>query len=111
MRMPNDGGMALLEVLVALVIIGTAAIALIELEDEALSATAAARKREQEVLDADRLVTAYTLLNRTDLDQRLGDRIVGHYVVNVQRPERDLYRIEIGHLITLVYKPEPPDAK
>jgi len=107
----NERGVVLLEVLAALMILGTAALALVELESGGLRATASARDREREVTDADRLMVAYTLLNRPELDQRLGDRTVGHYLVNVQRPEEDLYRIAIGDLITVVYKPGSNGAR
>lgn len=104
--MRNERGMALLEVLAALMILGIAGLALVQLEAGGLRATADARDREREAADAERLLVAYTLLERTELDQRLGDRTVGPYVVNVQRPEADLYRIEIAKLTTVVYKPE-----
>jgi len=107
----NERGVVLLEVLAALMILGTAALVLVDLESGGLRATASARDREREVTDADRLMVAYTLLNRPALDQRLGNRTVGRYLVNVQRPEEDLYRIAIGDLITVVYKPGSSGAK
>ncbi len=88
--MRGERGVVLLEVLAALMILGTAALALVELESAGLRATAATHDRELELTDVDRLMVAYTLLNRPELDQRLGDRTVGRYVVNVQRPGRDL---------------------
>lgn len=109
--MRNERGVVLLEVLAALMILGTAALVLVDLESGGLRATASARDREREVTDADRLMVAYTLLNRPALDQRLGNRTVGRYLVNVQRPEEDLYRIAIGDLITVVYKPGSSGAK
>jgi hypothetical protein len=107
----GERGVVLLEVLAALMILGTAALALVELESAGLRATAAARDRELELTDVDRLMVAYTLLNRPELDQRLGDRTVGRYVVNVQRPERGLYRIAVGSLITVVYRPASDEKK
>ncbi|HEX9249358.1 MAG TPA: hypothetical protein VF856_07650 [Gemmatimonadaceae bacterium] len=109
--MRGERGVVLLEVLAALMILGTAALALVELESAGLRATAATHDRELELTDVDRLMVAYTLLNRPELDQRLGDRTVGRYVVNVQRPGRDLYRIAVGSLITVVYKPAASDDK
>jgi type II secretory pathway pseudopilin PulG len=109
--MHRERGVALLEVLAAVVILGIAGLALVELTAGGIRATAAARQREQEVADAERLLTAYTLLRRVELDQRLGDRRVGSYIVNVQRPERELYRIAVGDLVTVVYHPEARDAR
>ncbi len=109
--MRSERGVALLEVLAALAIVGVAALALVELEAAGLRATGVARDRELELADADRLMAAYTLLTRNELDQRLGDRSVGRYLVNVQRAEPDLYRIAIAGLTTVVYKPEARDAR
>jgi type II secretory pathway pseudopilin PulG len=100
----------LLEVLAAVAILGIAGLALVELTATGVRATADARAREREVADADRLLSAYTLLSRPELDQRLGDRSVGPYVVNIQRPERGLYRIAIGDLITVVYRADSVNA-
>lgn len=108
--MRNERGIALLEVLAALMILGISGLALVQLEAEGLRATADARDRERVAADAERLLTAYTLLERAELDQRLGDRTIGPYMVNVQRPEADLYRIAIARLTTVVYKPEPSGA-
>jgi type II secretory pathway component PulJ len=114
---PAERGVALLEVLVALVILATAAIALLELVDAGTRAVTAARVRERQ-LDEDRLLSAYSLLARSDLDRRLGTRDVGPYRVNVQRPEPTLYRValsreqapEIEDLVTVVFRQEQGHA-
>lgn len=105
--MRSERGAVLLEVLAAVVILGVAGLALIHVAAGGLRATADARVRELEQHDAERLLTAYTLLNRSELDQRLGDRRVGRYVVNVQRPERELYRVSVADLVTVVQRNEP----
>jgi hypothetical protein len=54
-----------------------------------------------------------TLLTRADLDRRLGTHRIGEFAVEVQRPERTLYRIAIAGaeaganelLVTVVYRP------
>ncbi len=110
----RERGAALLEVLAAVLILGIAGLALVELVAGGARAAAAARLRETELADQERLLTAYTLLTRTDLDQRLGRREVGPYVVEVQRPERTLYRIgiaratapEVEDLVTVVHRRE-----
>lgn len=109
-----ERGVALLEVLAALVILSIAALGLVELVGAGTRAVAVARSRERELADEERLLAAYTLLERGDLDRRLGRREVGPYVVEIQRPERTLYRVAIWHaesrdvedLVTVVYRPE-----
>ena len=64
--------------------------------------------------DEERLLAAYPLLPRGDLDRRLGRRHVGPYVVTVERPERTLYRValarqeasDVEDLVTVVFRPE-----
>lgn len=102
--MHTERGAVLLEVLAAVTILGAAGLALVHVATGGVRATAEAKIREQEQADADRLLTAYTLLTRTELDRRLGDRHVGPYVVNVQRPEREVYRISIADLVTVVHR-------
>jgi hypothetical protein len=102
----------LLEVLVAVVILGVAGLALVELVGAGTRAEQKARVRERELADEERLLAAWTLLRREELDQRIGERSVGPYVVRVQRPERGLYRMAIERrdapgvedLVTVVYR-------
>lgn len=108
--MRSERGVVLLEVLAAVVILGIAGLGLAELMGASTRAAAQSRARERELGDGERLLTAYTLLTRAELDQRLGDRAVGSYVVNVQRPERGLYRIALADLVTVVYRDGPTDA-
>ncbi|MGH7537681.1 MAG: type IV pilus modification PilV family protein [Gemmatimonadales bacterium] len=114
----RERGVALLEVLVAVAILGVAGIGLLELVGAGTRAVAEARVRERELADEERLLAAYTLLARGDLDRRLGRRMVGPYIADVQRPERTLYRIalirtetaDVEDLVTVVYRPDPPRA-
>src|SRR6266849_5662341 len=109
----GERGVALLEVLVALVIFATAAMALVELVDAGTRAVAEARDRERELADEERLLGAFTLLDRGGLDRRLGRRTIGPYVADVQRPEPTLYRISLVRgaamegedFVTVVYRP------
>jgi prepilin-type N-terminal cleavage/methylation domain-containing protein len=114
-----ERGVALLEVLVAVAILGTAAIGFVGLVAGGTQATIAAQDRERQLADEERLLAAYTLLARKDLDRRLGTHAVGVYLVEVQRPERTLYRIAIAHeqspqvedLVTVVYRLDTSDAR
>jgi hypothetical protein len=109
---PAERGVVLIEVLAAIVILGLVGLALVELVSAGTRAEVLAAEREREFVDMDRLLAAYTLLTRVDLDRRLGRRDVGSYIVEVQRPERGLYRIavsrsearEMEELVTVVWR-------
>lgn len=112
--MRSSRGVALLEVLVALLILATTGIALVELVGAGLRGERIARAREHTVATEERLMAALTLLNRRELDQRIGRRQIGEFLVDVQRPERMLYRIallqgqspQVEDLVTVVYRAE-----
>jgi len=115
----SDGtrGVALLEVLVALTIFGIAALSTLERLAQLSETQRQSQAREAALADQDRLMTAMSLLTREDLDLRLGRRIVGSLVIEVQRPRATLYRVEVGRedatlpdLTTLLYRPEPRRA-
>jgi hypothetical protein len=111
---PDSRGVALLEVLVAILILTVAGLSLVELVSAGTRAMATARTRERELADEERLLAAYTLLTRSDLDRRIGRREVGPYLADVQRPEQTLYRLallrraapEVEDLVTVVYRRE-----
>jgi type II secretory pathway component PulJ len=113
---PDNRGVALLEVLAAILILAVAGLGFVELVSAGTRAVTTARARERELADEERLLAAYTLLTRSDLDRRMGRREVGPYLADVQRPERTLYRIallrqdapEVEDLVTVVYRPEAP---
>lgn len=114
----NRRGVALLEALVAVAILGTAGLAIVTLESAALAAERDARGRERTLATEERVLAALTLLKREDLDRRLGRHSVGEFLVEIERPERMLYRIAIGpgdaaqveDLVTVVYRAEPTHA-
>ncbi len=109
-----ERGVALLEVLIALVILATAGVSLVGLLGAGLRGEQDARERERTLANEDRLLAGLTLLKRADLDRRIGRHEVGEFVVDVQRPERTLYRIAIAQtsspqvedLVTVMYRRE-----
>ena len=111
--MKNRAGFALLEALIALAILGTAGLSLVALVRSGLDGERRAQAQERELAAASRVLTAMTLLTRSDLDQRIGHHPVGEFVVDVERPERTLYRIALANadrtetelLVTVVYRP------
>ena len=114
----SNRGVALLEVLVALAILSLAGLALLDLVSGGLRAERDARDREGVLAVEERVLTALALLNRGEFDRRLGSRPLGELIVDIQRPERTLYRIAIAQarsrqvedLVTVVYRREPTHA-
>jgi len=114
--MPRERGVALLEVLAAVAILGVAGLALVEVVAGGTRAVGVARERERELADEERFLTAWSLLKREELDQRIGDRVVGLYVMRVQQPEQGLFRLAVERsvapgveeLVTVVYRAGPP---
>ena len=114
----SDRGVALLEVLVALAILSGAGFALLDLVTGGLRAERDARERERVLAVEERVLTALTLLKRDELDLRLGRHPIGELLVDIQRPERTLYRIalvqqqspQVEDLVTVVYRREASSA-
>jgi len=111
----NRHGVVLLEVLVALIILATAGIALVEVVAAGLRAERDAHERETLLAAEERVLAALTLLSRPELDQRIGRRHIGEFIADIQRPEPTLYRIallqkespHVEDLVTVVYRRAP----
>jgi len=105
-------GAALLEVLAAVAVLAFAGVGFLELVGAHTRATGEAVERENEQADEDRLLSAWVLLTREDLELRLGTTRTGPYLVTVHRPETMLFRIsiartsspEVEDLVTMVYR-------
>jgi prepilin-type N-terminal cleavage/methylation domain-containing protein len=91
-----DRGFALLEVLIALSILGVAGTSLAFAANGALRAGAVAREREEASVRQDAVLSGLSLLTGTELDHRLGVHPVGRYVIDVARPRAGVYRIAVG---------------
>ena|SRR5438445_4948655 len=110
----GNRGVALLEVLVALVVLASAGLSVAGLVSAGLRSEHDARTREHTLAIEERVLTALVLLQRGDLDRRLGRHPLGELVVDVERPEPTLYRIavaqstspEVEDLVTVVYRRE-----
>ena len=94
----GNRGFALLEVVLALAILALAGTSLVQVAAAGTRALDGAGRRTIELADEDRLMTAYALLDRRGLDLRLGRTAVGSLLVEVQRPEPELYRVAIGRV-------------
>ena len=118
MTLRDERGTVLLEVLVALLILSMAGMAAVQLVAAGLNSEFDSRRREQVLATEERVLAAATLLTQSELDQRIGRHSVGELLIDVQRPERGLYRIavvqrewpEIEDLVTVTYRPEVPRA-
>lgn len=107
-------GAALLEVLVALVILATAGAAAVTFVGEVMHRIASAAMREAEVRSADAFMHAVALWSRDDLDRHLGTRIQGDWRMYVDRPWPSVYTVRLSDtattevlIETALYRPDP----
>lgn len=116
----SDRGFALIEVLAAVALLATAGLAMAELTSGLTSDLTEARRRETEMAAASRLLSAYSVLTRPDLDRRMGIADAGGgFLVEIQRPEPELYRLSIRRrdaaaqevLVTVLYRHRRTDAR
>ncbi|HET7024571.1 MAG TPA: hypothetical protein VFI39_05145 [Gemmatimonadales bacterium] len=112
--MPSrDRGVALLEALIALAILGIAGVSLVGLLVDVNRGEWSFEARELRSERADQLLTHLSLEDKRGLDIRLGRRAVGEFVTDVERPEPGLYRVAVADsaapdaplLVTVVYRP------
>ena len=114
--MRNDRGIVLLEVLIALVILATAGASLVALVADAIHSVDGARARELQYHGAEGVMARLVLRDRKGLDIRLGQRIEGSFLTDVQRPQPGLYRLAVSDslaptvemFVTIVHRSEAP---
>lgn len=111
--MSTRAGVALLEALVALTVLGTAGLATVAVLGAGLQDARRAQRTEAELATAARVLSALTLLTRAELAQRVGRYPLGEFLVDIQQPAPALYRIALRRdeapalevLVTVVYRP------
>lgn len=101
-RFRGRRGIALLEVLIGLVILATAGSALMALGRDALNTLQHVVEKDREFERASAFLDAVTLWNRTELDQRLGRRRQGPWLLTVQREAPSLYVVTLHASVTRV---------
>jgi type II secretory pathway pseudopilin PulG len=113
-RRPRRGA-ALLEALVALVILASAGAAVTALAVESGRAVQRAHAAEAELRRADAFFTVVALWPREDLDRHLGDREQGPWRLRVERLRPTIYTISLADSVgarpllrTALYRPEAP---
>ena len=107
-------GAALIEMLIALVILASAGVSTIGFVAAVVDDRLRTEKREIEVVAAERVLKVHALLKRSGLEQRLGDREVAGHIVRVERPLPSLFRIsvrsvprpEVELVVTVVHRAE-----
>lgn len=91
----NRAGVALIEVLAAVVIVGFAGSGLAAAFSTAVLSETGMKAREVESLSMDRVMTALTLLSTEDLQRRAGMHRVGEFLATVEPLASGLYRIAV----------------
>lgn len=112
----NERGVALLEVLVALTLIGTTGLAAIGMLNAAVNDMRMISARETAQTAAQSLMVRYAVMSRRELNQRIGQEEIGTMFVRVTRPEAELYRVAVGQLasrtdemlVTVIHRPRDP---
>jgi type II secretory pathway pseudopilin PulG len=108
----------LLEVLVALTILGIAGASITTLAVDAGRLVRHARQSEEDIRRASDLLDRVALWSREDLDRHLGDHAQGEWRMTVSRGATNLYLVELRDstsatnlLTTVLYRPIGADAK
>jgi prepilin-type N-terminal cleavage/methylation domain-containing protein len=111
-------GITLLEVLVALAILATSALAILGAANQSWRAIRAAAEADSSLLDASAFLEAVALWPREELDQRLGERVQHPWKLSIDRPVPTLYVVTLVDssgrdtlLVTSLYRAEPPRAQ
>ncbi len=86
----------LLEVIVALAILGVAGAAAVTMSAESARAVARARATDSETRAASALLDAVALWSRDDLDRHIGDRRQGPWRMRVERPLTTVYLVTLA---------------
>lgn len=100
MRGLGERGSALLEVMVALLILGVAGSAAVVMASQASRAVASAEEHEAALREASAFLDAVALWTRADLDRRLGERSQGPWRLRIDRPEPTLYLVSLRDTLT-----------
>jgi hypothetical protein len=110
---PERCGVVLLEALVALALIATAALSVLALTASDSQHIARLIGRSKEISTASEFMEVVSIWTRTDLDQRLGSRPQGPYLLRILRPTPSVYTLELFDgetgrplLSTATYRPE-----
>jgi Tfp pilus assembly protein PilV len=111
-------GAALLEAIIALAVLSISAIAVVRIASESYHALELSIELETRMERAHALLDAATLWSRSEIDQRLGDRLQGEMRMSIQRVAPALYHVTLVSAVdgtplleTTFFRPELVDAK
>ena len=99
--MGRRSGIALIEALVAMIVIGFAASGLAAAFSAAVLSESGMQAREAEFAAMDRVMTAMSLLTAKDLARRVGTHGVGEFAVTVQFIQPGVYRVQVARDVSL----------
>lgn len=88
-------GAALLEAIIALTILTSAALSLVAMSAQGSRTIAQVRETEAELRRASAFMDVVTLWTRADLDRRLGTREQGPWRLRIDRPTPTLYELTL----------------
>jgi type II secretory pathway pseudopilin PulG len=114
----GESGVALLEAIVALTILGIAGTSAVVMASESARTVRRAREADAEVREASAFLDAVSLWSREDLDRHLGSRAEGPWRLRVDRPTQTLYTVALTDsaggpelLRTALFRPDTARAQ
>ena len=114
----SRAGLTLLEVMVALVILGTAAAASMAMMGQSAAVVAGAQRAERDMRAGSALLEAVALWPAADLDRHLGATRQGSFRLAIDRTSSALYDIQLTDTLgrrvlieTSLFRPASVDAK
>jgi hypothetical protein len=94
-RRTNRAAHTLLEVLIALAILGTAGLASLRLASDVAASARGVQRSEAEVIRASRFLDIVALWSSLDLDRHLGWRAEGDWRMHISREPGNIYLVAI----------------
>jgi len=114
----DRSGVALLEAIVALTILGIAGTTAVVMASESARTVRRARQADDELRQASAFLDAVSLWTRADLDRHLGDRAEGPWRLRIDRPAQALYTVVLRDsaggpelLRTALFRPDSAHAR
>ena len=118
MRRRARPGATLLEVIVAVTLVAMIGLTSVALVRSLMRLAGEAANAEREMTRGSDFLAAVSLWSRAELDQRLGQREQGHWVLEIDRPVPELYVVALLDstrtsvlLRTALFRAEPSSAE
>lgn len=88
-------GATLLEAIVAITLLATLGLTILQMTRSAMDAAEAADRSDRELRSASDFMNAVSLWSEGELDQRLGAREQGSWLLEISRPTPGFYRVTL----------------